>query len=120
MLILQRVHALPEALMPVGHQLPLGGESLQRFPLPHRLVPVDIIEDLGLEDEERAIDPAVPAVRLLLEAGDAISVELEAAEPSRRPYRGPRGELAVGPVEKIGRASCRTRVSQSGLIWGVA
>src|SRR5688572_7522650 len=55
--VAQRVHALPEPVVPVGHQLAVAGESFHGFALPGGFVAVDVVEDLRLEHEERAVDP---------------------------------------------------------------
>src|ERR671913_172734 len=52
--IAQRIHALPEIVVAVGHQLALVGESLERVLLPLRRIAGHLVEYLGLAHEERA------------------------------------------------------------------
>src|ERR1019366_2038305 len=52
------VHALPERRMTIRHQLTIPGEPLERLLFKMCLVAVDVVEDLGLEDEEGAVNPA--------------------------------------------------------------
>src|SRR5258706_3814531 len=55
-LIRERVHALPEAVMMVGDEVALAGEVLQRLLFEGRLVAVNVVAHLGLENEEPAIN----------------------------------------------------------------
>ncbi len=75
--VAQRVHRLPEALVPVGHQLAVRGEPLERAALPERLVVGNEIEHVGREDEEAAVDPALADLRLLLELDDRVALAAE-------------------------------------------
>src|SRR5579883_3505926 len=79
--VAEGVHALPELPVAIGHELALAGEAFQRLALPARLVVVDVMEDLGLEDEEAAVDPSLAGLGLLGELGDAVALEDQAAEP---------------------------------------
>lgn len=65
-------------------ELPGPGQSLHR---PYRLVTLDVVQDLGREYEEAAVDIPVLAARLLDEGGDAIIGDLQRAEAARRPHR---------------------------------
>ena len=56
----ERVHALPEGGMPVSHQLTILRQSFQGIVLPDRVISIDIVEYLWLEDEVGAIDPPLP------------------------------------------------------------
>ena len=73
--VLVGVHALPEALVAVGAQLPVGGEPRERLALEHA-VGAQVVEHTGLEAEEAAVDPVL-GTRLLAEARHA-SVALRA------------------------------------------
>src|SRR5262249_53265556 len=53
--ILEGAHRHPEAVVLVGHEPALGDEPLER--LAHQLLAVaEVVEDLGPEDEEAAVD----------------------------------------------------------------
>src|SRR3990172_9489632 len=90
-LVPQCVHALPEGVVTVSHQLTVFGEPFERGELPLRgSVVVDIVGDAGLENEESPVDPSLPdlrtvltgELRLLDEAYDLI-FKLDPAEASR-------------------------------------
>src|SRR5437588_5233569 len=77
--VLVGVHAVPEARVPVGPQLPVGGQPLQGLALQDAGV-IHVVEDAGLEAEEPAVDPVLGA-GLLPEAGHPMAaVELHDAE----------------------------------------
>ena len=42
-LVAQRVHRLPEAVVLVGHQLAVGGQALERLAFPARCVALDVV-----------------------------------------------------------------------------
>src|SRR4051794_9156941 len=94
----QGVHRVPEAPVEVGLQVPLGGQRLERLALPHGRVAVDVAPDVGLEDEEAAVDPRAVPARLLEEPGDAVAVDLQRAEATARLHGGDGGERAAGAV----------------------
>ncbi len=98
-LLAERVHALPERLVLVRHQLPVGRQSLHRLVLEHGVVTVDVLGDLGLHDEERTVDPAFAGVRLLAELDDAVAVEHEVPVPRRGTDRRQGHELAMTAVK---------------------
>src|SRR5207247_1573038 len=56
-------------------------------------------EELALEDEVAGADPARGVDRLLLEAGHLPAVNLDLAEPPRRPYRRYRTDPTVLAME---------------------
>src|SRR5687767_324119 len=53
------VHGVEEAAMAVGHQLALVGQPLQRLALQDRVVAVQVVEDLAVEDEEAGAGPGL-------------------------------------------------------------
>ncbi len=55
-------------------------ELLERLSLEVRVLAVDVVEDLRLEDEEAAVDPALAELRLLGELDHLVAVELDVAE----------------------------------------
>ncbi len=98
--VANRVHRVPEAGVPEGHELALRGESLQRFLFENRRVVGQVIEDAGLEDEEAAIDPRVAGLRLLGEAADHVVFgDFKAAKARGRSDRRDRCQPAVAMVK---------------------
>src|SRR5262245_2153718 len=90
-IVLVRVHALPEASVPVRHQLPFTRQPPERLALEGAVV-VQVIEDLPVEDEETAVDP-IGDDRLLLELRHgALAVEFQQAEVRARVDGGERGD----------------------------
>src|ERR1700744_3496891 len=69
LLLANRIHALPEAGVPIGHQLALGGEAFQRFFFEVGIIAIDEVEDLGLENEKRSVEPAGRGLGRLRELG---------------------------------------------------
>src|SRR5919201_6626157 len=66
--VLVRVHAVPEAQVAEGVELPVGSRTAKRVGLEHARL-VNPVEDTGLEAEESAVYPVIEP-RLLLEAPD--------------------------------------------------
>src|SRR3990172_6790314 len=100
------VHALPEGVVAVGHQLTVLGEPFEGGQLPLRgFVVVDVVGDAGFEDEESRVDPSLPdlptvltgELGLLDEAHDSILFELDLAEAGRWMDDRHRGERPVRP-----------------------
>src|SRR5207247_10949442 len=85
--VAQRVHALPEVVVPIRYQLPISGQPLERRVLPRGVIAVDVVEDARLEHEESAVDPAFADLRLLGEGAHQLSVEGEPAEARGRAHR---------------------------------
>src|SRR5690242_12875518 len=98
-LVAEGVHRLPEAVVSIGGQLAVARERFEWRALPHAVVAVDIGERAGFEHEEAAVDPAAVALRLLGEARDAMAVDVERAESTRRLYRADGGEGAALAME---------------------
>lgn len=86
----QRVHRLPEAVVPVGGELPVSGKPVQRRQLPGHVIARDPLQCLRVHDEETAIDIAVIAERLLGEPGYQMIGEDDRAETARRTHHGNR------------------------------
>lgn len=70
--------------MPIAHQLIISRELQDRIPLPHSLIPVNVINGLRLKDIEATVDPAFLAMRFFLEVHDVIVIEHEPSESGRR------------------------------------
>src|SRR5262245_21674700 len=98
--VAQRVHALPEVAVLVGHELAFLRERLERLELEVRRVAGDEVERSRLEDEEAAVDPRVALQALLGELLHAVALEREAAEARGRAHGGDGRELAVRLVER--------------------
>jgi hypothetical protein len=76
-LVAQRIHRLPEALVPIRHQLAALSKLLQRLLLPNRFRPLEQIDDRRVDDKEAAGDPAAVSCRFFLEAKDAVAFEFQ-------------------------------------------
>src|SRR4051794_8112746 len=95
LLVLQRVHRGPEALIRVGDQLLVGDESLERL-LDELLAGLDVVEDRPAEDEEAAVDSQT-AVGDMVDAGDdAVVPPADDVERMGRPDRQECGDLVAG------------------------
>src|SRR6516162_1855096 len=82
-LVPQRVHRRPKAIMSVSHELAVPRKVLQGRVFEHFHVAVDIVEDLRLQHEERPVDPALGSLRLLLEGYYLIALEAHVAVTRR-------------------------------------
>src|SRR5499427_10328959 len=101
--VLVSVHALPEAGVPVRHQLPFASQPPERLALEGAVV-VQVIEDLSVEDEETAVDP-IGDDRLLFELRHGgVPVEFQQSEIRTRVDGGERGDAPVRTVELEERA----------------
>lgn len=98
-LVAQGVHGLPEAVVAIGGELAFMGQALHGFTLPDGGVAVDVVDDLGGEDEEAAVDPGAVPVGLFLEAGDLGFREIECAKATGWLGGGQGGQFALFPVE---------------------
>jgi hypothetical protein len=94
-----RVHALPERFVAESHQLTVARQPFERFFLEVRCVVVDVIEDLGLQDKEGAVDPTFTGLGLFREFGNRVAVEFEVSEARRRADRRQRSVFAVRAME---------------------
>src|SRR5882672_11623094 len=92
--VLVSVHALPEARVSIGDQLPFARQSPERLAF-ERAIVVQVIEDFPIEDEETAVDP-IGDDRLLFELRHGeIVVEFQQAEIRARVDGGERGDAPV-------------------------
>jgi len=80
-------------------QLTVLREPLEGRALEDRVVSVDIVENLGLEHEEPAVDPPFAHLWLLRELRHEVAIEHETAEACRRAHRRNGRELPVATVE---------------------
>ena len=58
LLVTQRVHALPKAMMLIAGKLPPGGKRFKRFTLPGRCVIFYIFQCSRLHNHETSVDPS--------------------------------------------------------------
>src|SRR6185312_8523472 len=93
------VHALPETVVLVGHELPVARQTLERLALEQRGIARDVIEHLRLENEEGAVDPCFPGERLLVEARDPVAVELQPAKTCGGTHGGDGSDAPVAAME---------------------
>src|SRR3546814_19431757 len=99
MLVAEGVEVLPGPVVPVGDQLALLGQCLERLAFPGGLVAVDVVEHLGLADEEAAVDVVAVVVRLLAEAAHPL-------------FAGQQAEGARSEERRVGKecvSTCRSR-----------
>ena len=94
-----RVHRLPEALVFVGHQLPILRKPHQGGAFPDGRVIVEVFGDLGRQDEIAAIDDAAIVGGLFGKLVDLTGADIEAAEARGGRDGGDGGHLAMGLVE---------------------
>lgn len=97
--VAQGVHRLPEAVVAIGGELAFVGQALHGFALPDGGVAIDVVDDLGGEDEEAAVDPGAVAVGLFLEAGDLGFRQVEGAKAAGGLGGGQGGQFALFTVE---------------------
>ena len=93
------VHRLPEPGMAIDRELAGVGQVPEWPLLEEGVVALDVIEDLGGQDEEPAIDPVPVPMGLLEEGGHPVAFDVECPEPTRRLHRGDRGQPSLRPVE---------------------
>src|SRR6516162_28289 len=82
-LVAQRVHRLPVAIVNEGGELAIAGEAFQRLPFPKRCIAMDAVQCALLQHVKSAVDVTAVAGRLLDEARDAVAVEDDCAETTR-------------------------------------
>src|SRR5215831_737077 len=85
--------------MPIGHELSIPGEALQRLLFPLGVITIDVVKDPRLEDKKRAVDPPFSQLRLLGKLNDFIAIELKLAESGRRPNRGDSRKTSVSAMK---------------------
>ena len=95
------VHALPEALVLVGHELAILRGALQRRLFQDGIIAVDIVEELRLADHEPDVDEVAVALRFLAKFADAaLVVNIEHAEALTGVIGRDGDKLAVRPMER--------------------
>src|SRR5882757_1988907 len=100
LLLANGIHTLPEAGVPVCHELAFAGQALEGLLFEVSIVTVDEVKDLGLKHKERSVDPAFLGLRLLRELGDLIAVHFQVTEARRRTDGGEGIQLAVRAMER--------------------
>src|SRR5208282_171606 len=92
-------HGVEEAVMLIGHQLPVIGKAFQRFLLKDAIVTAQIIEHTAIE-YEKACAGATADFCLFLKLGDAACrVCLDDSEAGTRRDGRDRGQLPMALVE---------------------
>ena len=86
-------------MMSVTHQLAVFREPLDRFTLPDRVIPFDIVERPAVQDEITAVDPSFAGFRLLVKLRNLISCKTDAPETGRRAHGGDGGQFSVRLVK---------------------
>src|SRR6266702_1216330 len=95
LLVAEGVHCLPEAVVEEGLHLTPGDEGLDDLALEHPAVVLDLLDHLGRQDKEAAVDPSAFVFGLLLEGVDVVVFQSEGAEPGDGLDAGEGDELAV-------------------------
>jgi hypothetical protein len=87
--------------MTICGQLPIACQLLKRLALPDRIVAGDVIQNLGFQDEEAAVDKGAILVGFLAEPRHAVIPRhhIEDTEPAGLVNRGDRRGGAGSPVE---------------------
>src|SRR5579859_3730993 len=111
----QCVHALPETLELVRHQLALLAQAFQWLAFEDGVVSLDVVDHLVLEHEEAAVDPALADGVLLRERDDGFALDRETPEARRWMDRRDGCESAMRPVEceQLCQVDVRYRVAVS-------
>ena len=99
MFLSNRVHALPEIVVAICHQLTFTSEPLEWLLFPVSAVSVDVVEYCGFEHEESSVDPALFRLGFLRELDNLITLHFQMTETSCRPHCRERCQLTVPPVE---------------------
>ena len=82
--------------VPVGHQLAVRAQPLQRRLLEDGLVAFDVVDHFRRQHQKAAIDPGAVALRLFAKAGNLIcGIDIECAETTWRLNRGDGREQPV-------------------------
>ena len=84
LLVLDRVHRLPEALVAVREQLSVLYQPAER-PDDEILSWVDVPEDVAAEDEETAVDPDVCLLHVVDRPDRAVGVGVDDMQVLHRP-----------------------------------
>ena len=78
--------------------------SFERVALPDRVVTFDVVQHLGVQDEEAGVDPAGGGLWLLSEANDLVAFKLDIPEARRRMGGCDRRQSAMAMVKGDQRA----------------
>ena len=84
MLVAERIHRVPKAIVEIGAQLVLLRKLFERFTLPHCHLVGDIVDCLGLEYEKPPVDSPAIAAWLLTKAFDAATMNVKCTEAAGR------------------------------------
>src|SRR5690606_28114090 len=97
----KRVHALPEPLVSIRHELAVPGEALHRPIFKHYIIAVDVVENRRLQHEKCTIDPPFRGLRLLREGDDLVLLKEQMPISGGWADGGNGGELAVRSMERF-------------------
>src|SRR5215510_9499631 len=88
-------------MMSVRTELAIPDQSLDGFTLEHRIVAVDVVEDLGFQNEESRVHPPNIFDGFLAELahGAATVLDVDDAKSARVPHRGHRRDLVLPSVQ---------------------
>src|SRR5439155_10981030 len=94
-LVTKRVHALPEAVVTEGRELPISRQTLQPVCLETGVIAFQVVEQARFEDHVAAVDPSLADLRLFGKLRHQIPVKYEPAEPCRGSNGGNRCNATV-------------------------
>ncbi len=88
--------------MAVGAEFGLLRQGFHWFTLPDGGIASDVVEGLGLQNEESTIDPAGAAIGLFLETGDdrLLVVETESTESASGLHGGQSSKRTLAAMER--------------------
>lgn len=70
--VVQRIDRLPEPRVAIGSQFTVAREADERLLLPHRIIALDVIEHLGLQHKEPAVNLRRAVVGLFADVADRV------------------------------------------------
>src|SRR6187402_805813 len=122
LLVAECVHGLPESVVEEGLHLALCNKGLQRFPLKHPGVILDLFKHAGGQNEEAPVDPAAFVFGLFLEGVDVVVLESECSKACQGLNGGERDFLTVSFVELDKGVDVYIRYTvavghEEGLVW---
>src|ERR1700745_213074 len=100
LLIAQRIHGLPKALMEERLNLSLRDQSFNRLAFKHLRIFRHGFYRLWIEDEEPSIDPSALVTGLFLKGIDLSIFQPQCSEPRKRLNTGQRNQFLVILVKR--------------------
>ena len=98
-LVPQGIHGLPESRVAVSDELTFHRQPLHGLTFPDGAIPLNVINDLGREDEKATIHPGAIALGFFFKGEDLVAAQVEGPKAPRRLDGGQGGKLAMFPME---------------------